>query len=223
MSIASPIVLPNIAQERFDRLEARSATIGVIGLGYAGLPLCLLLAEAGFTVTGFDIDATKVGDLEAGRSYIFRIPSAEISSARQHGFVATTDFSHLSNQDAIIICVPTPLTEHREPDLSYVGSTAKAAAPWIREGQLVVLESTTYPGTTEELLIPILEAFRPSMGSFTSRSLQSEKTLEMKQWRGAIFPRLWGGTKQLPRNLQPFSIKPYLPSPSEYLRPVLPR
>jgi UDP-N-acetyl-D-glucosamine dehydrogenase len=158
MSIASPIVLPNIAQERFDRLEARSATIGVIGLGYAGLPLCLLLAEAGFTVTGFDIDATKVGDLEAGRSYIFRIPSAEISSARQHGFVATTDFSHLSNQDAIIICVPTPLTEHREPDLSYVGSTAKAAAPWIREGQLVVLESTTYPGTTEELLIPILEA-----------------------------------------------------------------
>ena len=118
----------------------------------------MLLAEAGFTVTGFDIDATKVGDLEAGRSYIFRIPSAEIISARQHGFVATTDFSHLSNQDAIIICVPTPLTEHREPDLSYVGNTAKAAAPWIREGQLVVLESTTYPGTTEELLIPILEA-----------------------------------------------------------------
>lgn len=158
MSNASPIVLPRIAQERFDRLEARSATIGVIGLGYAGLPLCLLLAEAGFTVTGFDIDATKVGDLEAGRSYIFRIPSAEINSARQHGFVATTDFSHLSNQDAIIICVPTPLTEHREPDLSYVGNTAKAAAPWLQEGQLVVLESTTYPGTTEELLIPILEA-----------------------------------------------------------------
>ena len=158
MSNAGQISLPRIAQQRFDRLEARSATIGVIGLGYAGLPLCLLLAEAGFTVTGFDIDATKVGDLEAGRSYIYRIPSAEISSARQHGFVATTDFSHLSNQDAIIICVPTPLTEHREPDLSYVGNTAKATAPWIREGQLVVLESTTYPGTTEEFLIPILEA-----------------------------------------------------------------
>lgn len=158
MSNASQLILPRIAQERFDRLEACTASIGVIGLGYAGLPLSLLLAEAGFKVTGFDIDATKVDDLEAGRSYIVRIPATEIQSARRHGFVATTDFAHLSNQDAIIICVPTPLTENREPDLSYVENTAKSVALWIREGQLVVLESTTYPGTTEEVMIPILEA-----------------------------------------------------------------
>jgi UDP-N-acetyl-D-glucosamine dehydrogenase len=158
MSKTSQIIFPKIAQDRLNRLEARTARIGVIGLGYVGLPLSLLLSEAGFKVTGFDIDTKKVTDLEAGRSYIFRIPAIEIQSARQHGFTATTDFSHLSDQDAIIMCVPTPLTEHREPDLSFVENTAKAAAPWIREGQLVILESTTYPGTTEELMIPVLEA-----------------------------------------------------------------
>jgi len=152
------VVLPQIAQERFDRLKSHTARIGVIGLGYVGLPLSLLLAEAGFKVTGFDIDSKKVTELEAGRSYIFRISAEEIQGARAHGFTATTDFAHLSDMDAVIMCVPTPLTEHREPDLSYVENTAKTAAPWIREGQLVVLESTTYPGTTEELMIPILEA-----------------------------------------------------------------
>src|SRR5271156_3406977 len=157
MSTLSQVALPKIAQVRMTRLENRTAKIGVIGLGYVGLPLSLLLAEAGFKVTGFDIDAKKVTDLEAGRSYIFRIPAPEIQSARAQGFSATADFSHLSKQDAIIMCVPTPLTEHREPDLSYVANTAKGAAPWLQEGQLVVLESTTYPGTTEELMIPILE------------------------------------------------------------------
>jgi UDP-N-acetyl-D-glucosamine dehydrogenase len=154
----SPLVLPPIAQERLNRLQTRTAKIGVIGLGYVGLPLSLLLSEAGFNVTGFDIDEKKITDLEAGRSYIFRIAAEEIGSARKKGFSATTDFAHLSDQDVIILCVPTPLTEHREPDLSYVENTSKAAAPWIREGQLVVLESTTYPGTTEELMIPVLEA-----------------------------------------------------------------
>src|SRR5271155_4487350 len=158
MSTTNQVVLPKIAQERMKRLESRTAKIGVIGLGYVGLPLSLLLSEAGFKVTGFDIDAKKVTDLEAGRSYIFRIPAEEIQTARKQGLQATTDFSQLSAMDAIIMCVPTPLTEHREPDLSYVENTAKSAAPWIREGQLVVLESTTYPGTTEELMIPVLEA-----------------------------------------------------------------
>ena len=157
MSNTKRVVLPKIAQERFNRLENHTAKIGVIGLGYVGLPLSLLLSEAGFKVTGFDIDAKKVTDLEAGRSYIFRIPQEEIQAARKQGLRATTDFSHLSDMDAIIMCVPTPLTEHREPDLSYVENTTKATAPWIREGQLIVLESTTYPGTTEELMIPILE------------------------------------------------------------------
>jgi UDP-N-acetyl-D-glucosamine dehydrogenase len=157
MPTTNEVVLPKIAQDRMQRLEAHTAKIGVIGLGYVGLPLSLLLSEAGFKVTGFDIDAKKVTDLEAGRSYIFRIPAEEIQGARKKGFSATADFSHLSEQDAIIMCVPTPLTEHREPDLSYVANTAKAVAPWLEEGQLVVLESTTYPGTTEELMIPILE------------------------------------------------------------------
>src|ERR1700733_2317675 len=157
MHTTQEVALPKIAQERMKRLETRTAKIGVIGLGYVGLPLSLLLSEAGFKVTGFDIDAKKVTDLEAGRSYIFRIPAEEIQGARQKGFAATTDFSGLSAMDAIILCVPTPLTEHRKPDLSYVANTARAAAPWLEEGQLVVLESTTYPGTTEELMIPILE------------------------------------------------------------------
>jgi UDP-N-acetyl-D-glucosamine dehydrogenase len=157
MSTATQVVLPKIAQDRMNRLESHTAKIGVIGLGYVGLPLSLLLSEAGFKVTGFDIDTKKVTDLEAGRSYIFRIPAEEIQGALKKGFTATADFSGLSDQDAIIMCVPTPLTEHREPDLSYVANTAKATAPWLREGQLVVLESTTYPGTTEELMIPILE------------------------------------------------------------------
>ncbi len=156
--LTSEVVLPLIAQERMQRLESRTAKIGVIGLGYVGLPLSLLLSGAGFKVTGFDIDEKKVTDLEAGRSYIFRIEHTEIEEARKKGLQATTDFSRLTEMDAIILCVPTPLTEHREPDLSYVENTAKAAAPWIREGQLVILESTTYPGTTEELLIPVLEA-----------------------------------------------------------------
>src|ERR1700751_108775 len=158
MPTIQEVELPKIALERLKRLETRTAKIGVIGLGYVGLPLSLLLSEAGFKVTGFDIDAKKVTDLEAGRSYIFRIPAEEIQTARKQGLQATTDFSQRSAMDAIIMCVPTPLTEHREPDLSYVENTTKAAAPWIREGQLIVLESTPYPGTTEDLMIPILEA-----------------------------------------------------------------
>ncbi len=158
MLTASPDTLPQIAARRLERLSTRTAKIGVIGLGYVGLPLSLLLSEAGFKVTGFDIDEKKVADLEAGRSYIFRIPETEIQAARSQGLRATTDFAQLSDQDAIIMCVPTPLTEHREPDLSYIEKTAKSTAPWIREGQLIVLESTTYPGTTEDVLIPILES-----------------------------------------------------------------
>jgi len=141
MSNTSQTVFPKIAQERLDRLQARNASIGVIGLGYVGLPLSLLLSEAGFKVTGFDIDSKKVADLEAGRSYIFRIAAEEILAARAKGFSATTEFAKLSDQDAIILCVPTPLTEHREPDLSYVENTAKAAAPYVREGQLAARDS----------------------------------------------------------------------------------
>ena len=157
MPIAKEASFAETMEQRLGSLKNRTAKVGVIGLGYVGLPLSLLFAEAGFKVTGFDIDERKVTDLEAGRSYIFRIPGEEIQSAREQGFRATGDFSRLSDMDAIIMCVPTPLTGHREPDLSFIENTARAVAPWLREGQIVVLESTTYPGTTEELMIPILE------------------------------------------------------------------
>src|ERR1700745_3432779 len=139
------------------RIETRQARVGVIGLGYVGLPLALLYTEAKFRVTGFDIDERKVSTLTSGGSYICRIPPTEIQAARSQGFSATAEFSSLTQMDAIIICVPTPLNEYREPDLSYITNTAQAIAPHLRAGQLVVLESTTYPGTTEEVMIPILE------------------------------------------------------------------
>jgi UDP-N-acetyl-D-glucosamine dehydrogenase len=139
------------------RIETRQARVGIIGLGYVGLPLALLYTEAKFRVTGFDIDQHKVATLTSGGSYIYRIPPTEIQVARSQGFCATAGFSSLTEMDAIIICVPTPLDEYREPDLSFITNTAKAIAPYLRAGQLVILESTTYPGTTEEVLIPILE------------------------------------------------------------------
>ncbi len=140
-----------------NRIELRQARIAVMGLGYVGLPLALLYSEQKFPVTGFDIDQRKVATLTEGGSYIYRIPATEIQQARAAGFEATSDFSRLTEMDALIICVPTPLNEYHEPDLSYITDTAKSIAPHLRAGQLVVLESTTYPGTTEEELIPILE------------------------------------------------------------------
>ncbi len=139
------------------KIEQKQAQVGIIGLGYVGLPLALLYTEQNFPVTGFDVDARKVSTLEQGGSYIFRIPPTEIQAAKAQGFHATSDYSRLSEVDAIIICVPTPLNEYHEPDLSYITDTAKAMAPHLRAGHLVVLESTTYPGTTEEVLVPILE------------------------------------------------------------------
>ncbi|HEX3094030.1 MAG TPA: nucleotide sugar dehydrogenase [Candidatus Angelobacter sp.] len=139
------------------KLDNRTARIGVIGLGYVGLPLVLLFSEQDFRITGFDIDAKKIDVLGRGGSYIVRIPETEIQAAKNKGFSATSDYSRISEMDAIIICVPTPLDDHHEPDLSFIAATAEAITPHLRAGQLVVLESTTYPGTTEELLIPILE------------------------------------------------------------------
>ncbi len=145
-------------EQLLGRIQARTAKIGIIGLGYVGLPLALLFNEAGFPVTGFDIDPEKVKALNNGRSYIYRIPQTEIAAAAAKGFWATDEYAHAKEMDAIIICVPTPLNEYHEPDLSYIRDTAKAIAPHVRAGQLIVLESTTYPGTTEEVLVPILES-----------------------------------------------------------------
>jgi UDP-N-acetyl-D-glucosamine dehydrogenase len=139
------------------KLQERTARIGVIGLGYVGLPLVLLFSEEQFRVTGFDIDAKKIRTLTEGGSYIVRIPETEIRAAEARGFTATSDYSYIASMDVVIICVPTPLNDHHEPDLSFIVATAEAIAPHLRAGQLIVLESTTYPGTTEELLVPILE------------------------------------------------------------------
>jgi UDP-N-acetyl-D-glucosamine dehydrogenase len=137
----------------------KGINIGIIGCGYVGLPLALRFADVGQRVTGFDLDQSKIEKLNAGQSYIQHIPADKI---REHvqakKFCATSDFSKLTAMDAVLICVPTPLDERREPDLSYVVNTAKAIAPHLQRNQLVVLESTTYPGTTEELVLPILEA-----------------------------------------------------------------
>ena len=140
-----------------DRMEARNFRIGIVGMGYVGLPLTLLFSEQGFPVTGFDIDEEKVAALNAGRSYIVRIPETEIQAAGRRGFTATADYAAIRSMDAVIICVPTPLDEFLEPDLSFITGTAKAIAPHLRRGHLIILESTTYPGTTEELLIPLIE------------------------------------------------------------------
>jgi len=139
------------------RIDAREAKVGIIGLGYVGLPLALLYSEQKFAVTGFDIDQRKIDTLDNGGTYIFRITPEEIAAAKSNGFKATADYSKITAMDAIIICVPTPLNEYHEPDLSYITNTAMAVAPYLRAGQIVVLESTTYPGTTEEVMIPILE------------------------------------------------------------------
>lgn len=145
------------ARTLLDRFHSRQAIVGVVGLGYVGLPLALRFAEAGLRVIGFDIDPEKPRKLAAGQSYINYIPAAAIAAANAAGFSATTDFSRAGEADALIICVPTPLNRHREPDLSYVLDTARELAQHLRAGQLVSLESTTYPGTTEEELRPVLE------------------------------------------------------------------
>src|SRR3954471_18943678 len=147
-----------LAATLHQKIDARTAKIGIIGLGYVGLPLTLLFSEEKFAVTGFDIDQKKVKTLNEDGSYIHRILPTDIATARQRGFSATADFKQIETMDAVVICVPTPLNENREPDLSYIVSTAEAIAPHLRAGQLVLLESTIYPGTTEEVLLPILEA-----------------------------------------------------------------
>jgi UDP-N-acetyl-D-glucosamine dehydrogenase len=149
---------PNHTPEQLkNKIQQHQARVGIIGLGYVGLPLALLFSEQKFTVTGFDIDERKVDTLARGESYIYRITPEEIRSAQAQGFSATSDYSRISAMDAIIICVPTPLNQYHEPDLSYITDTTHALAPHLQPGQLVILESTTYPGTTEEVMLPILE------------------------------------------------------------------
>jgi len=137
-----------------NKFKTKEALIGIVGLGYVGLPLMLRYNAIGFRVLGIDIDESKVSKLNAGQSYIEHIPAYKIAAARQSGFEATTDFRRVSECDALILCVPTPLNKYREPDMSFVIDTTDALKPYLRAGQIVSLESTTYPGTTEEELLP---------------------------------------------------------------------
>lgn len=140
------------------KLNDKQAVIGIVGLGYVGLPLTIRYCEVGYKVIGFDIDPSKITTLNDGQSYIEHIPHSAIQSAIAQGFEASSDFSRISEADALILCVPTPLNQYREPDLSFVTNTTDALLPYLRPGQVVSLESTTYPGTTDEELLPRIQS-----------------------------------------------------------------
>lgn len=145
-------------QQLLDKLNNKDAVIGIVGLGYVGLPLVLRYAEVGYKVVGFDIDQSKIDHIAQGKSYIEHIPASAINAAVDRGFEATTDFTRASDVDALILCVPTPLNKYREPDLSFVLDTTDSLVPYLRRGQVMSLESTTYPGTTDEELLPRIES-----------------------------------------------------------------
>jgi len=151
-------------QQLINKLTDKTATIGIVGLGYVGIPLALRYAEAGYKVLGFDIDQEKIEKISAGKTYIKHIPDHDIQLAVDNGFEATIDFTCATNVDALILCVPTPLDLHREPDLSYVLDTMDSLLPYLRKGHVVSLESTTYPGTTDEELKPRIESTGLSIG-----------------------------------------------------------
>jgi UDP-N-acetyl-D-glucosamine dehydrogenase len=141
-----------------DKLRTKEAHCGVIGLGYVGLPLAVELANVGFRVTGFDVQDSKVGEVNSGNSYIQDVPASMLAPLVESGKLrATTDFSEVASLDTINICVPTPLRKTKDPDMSYIVSACEQIGKYIRRGTLVILESTTYPGTTDELVRPMLE------------------------------------------------------------------
>jgi UDP-N-acetyl-D-glucosamine dehydrogenase len=185
--------------ELIKKIKGKTAKIGVIGLGYVGLPLSLAFGKAGFSVRGFDIDPEKIKLLKEGKSYISYISSEKINGlVDKHSFLPTTDFSQIKDVDCIIICVPTPLNKNREPDLSYVFNTARVIAKYLRRSQLVVLESTTYPGTTDEDMRAILEETGLKAGKdfYLAYSPEREDP-NNKDFSTATIPKVVGGyTKQ---------------------------
>jgi UDP-N-acetyl-D-glucosamine dehydrogenase len=186
--------MPDVALLK-ERISRREYTVGVIGLGYVGLPLVLRFGEVGFRVIGFDIDRGKVEQLNDGASYIEHVPAPRVQALLEsRRFEATADLARLAEPDAIIICVPTPLTRHRDPDLQYVEKTADAVAVTLRRHQLVCLESTTYPGTTDEVLLPRLEARGLRVGEdfFLAFSPEREDPGNL-QFDTATIPKVVGG------------------------------
>jgi UDP-N-acetyl-D-glucosamine dehydrogenase len=177
------------------KLENRTAIIGIVGLGYVGLPLLLRFVEVGFRVIGIDIDPDKTNKLNQGQSYIEHISAQSVAEARNKGFEATTDFSRASEPDTLIICVPTPLSAHREPDLSFVLNTVNSLVPYMRVGQIISLESTTYPGTTDEELRPRIEArgFKVGEDVFLIFSPEREDPGN-ENFETRTIPKVCGGT-----------------------------
>ncbi len=175
-------------------IETSSVRVGIIGLGYVGLPLARAFAAKGIAVLGFDVDPEKVARLDRGQSYIGHIPDETIRQMRAQGFEATTSFERLDEPDVIIICVPTPLTDAREPDLTYIVKSAEAIASRLRPGQLIVLESTTYPGTTRDVLLPVLAArgLTPGTDFFLAFSPEREDPGN-PQFSAPTIPKVVGG------------------------------
>ena len=187
--------MPAQLTQLLSKLEKRTALIGIVGLGYVGLPLMLRYVDVGFKVLGIDIDADKVARLTQGQSYIEHISAASIADACSRGFEATTDFARATEADALIICVPTPLNAYREPDLSFVLNTVGALLPHIRPGQVMSLESTTYPGTTDEELKPRLESrgFKVGVDVFLVYSPEREDPGNLN-FETRTIPKICGGT-----------------------------
>ncbi len=184
-----------LLEQLLAKLDARHATIGVVGLGYVGLPLSLRYAEVGFKVLGIDIDPNKVASLNRGHSYIAHIDPAAVAAARARGFSATVEFARAAEADALIICVPTPLNVYREPDLSFVLNTVEALMPHVRAGQIISLESTTYPGTTDEELRPRLveRGLVPGQDVFLVFSPEREDPGN-PDFHTSSIPKICGGT-----------------------------
>jgi UDP-N-acetyl-D-glucosamine dehydrogenase len=178
------------------RIDNKKAVVGVIGLGYVGLPLILCFAEKGFRSIGFDIDTKKTGALMRGESYIKHIPPERIQKAVNNGlFSAVADFGRVKECDTILIAVPTPLSKNREPDVQYITASCEAIAPYVRKGQLIVLESSTYPGTTDEVMIPILErgGLKVDRDFFAAFSPEREDPAN-KDYRTETIPKVVGAT-----------------------------
>jgi UDP-N-acetyl-D-glucosamine dehydrogenase len=176
------------------KIESGTVRVGIIGLGYVGLPLARAFAERGIAVLGFDVDPVKVAKLEEGQSYIGHIPDSTIRRIREQRFEATTSFERLDEPDVIIVCVPTPLTEAREPDLTYIVNSTRAIAERLRPGQLIVLESTTYPGTTRQVVLPLLAAggLEPGRDFFLAFSPEREDPGN-PQFSAPTIPKVVGG------------------------------
>jgi UDP-N-acetyl-D-glucosamine dehydrogenase len=187
--------VPSVASHLEAKLANRDALVGIVGLGYVGLPLALTFTERGFRVLGFDVDAGKVADVNAGKAYIKHVGADRLARAHEdRRLSATEDFERLGEPDAVLICVPTPLTRQREPDLRFVEETARRIAKTLREGQLVVLESTTYPGTTDELVRAILDGrgLRLGEGYFLAFSPEREDPGN-RDFTTATIPKVVGG------------------------------